>query len=101
MKSSRFVSFVFGVVITFGAFCLQNAVAQENIPKLPPGISGADHDGIYDDGKYVYVVQPKTGNTLMISKTTRHRLGNDGEMIPEAFRFQGARCEIVRSKTWK
>lgn len=100
MKSSRFASFALGVALTFGAFIIQNAVAQDSKPSLPNQMSfGLDQGGIYDDGQYIYVVQPKSHETLMISKTIKRSMG--GESIPEAYRFLGTNCELVRSKTWK
>lgn len=96
--------FILGIALTFAAFALQNAVAQQTNPiTLPKGVQvSADHGGIYDDGAYVYVVQPKSGETLMISKTTTHRLsGSNGDEIPKAWRFAGSYCELVTSKSWK
>ena len=101
MKSSRFASFVLGIALTFGAFALQNAVAQDTGVKLPKGITVGEAGAVYDDGQYVYVVQPKTGETLMISKNSTHQVGEKGESIPVAYRFQGNFCEPIRSKSWK
>ncbi len=104
MKSNRVGPFILGVALTFATFALQNAVAQQaTATPLPKGIQvSADHGGIYDDGSYVYIVQPKSGETLMISKTTTHRLsGGRGDEIPKAWKFSGNHCELVTSKSWK
>lgn len=101
MDSSKFRPFIVGVSLTFCAFALQNAIAQDTGVKLPKGITVGEAGAVYDDGQYVYVVQPKTGETLMISKNSTHRVGEKGESIPVAYRFQGNFCEPIRSKSWK